>query len=64
MDVIVGNCASLVSDQLVFFFTTLQIARSRIKTILDQVAPSSLSNKILELDVFITTLITSSQIAY
>ena len=40
------------------------MARSRIKTILDEVAPSSLSNKILELGVFITTLITSSQIAY
>ena len=47
-----------------FFFTTLQIARSRIKTILDEVAPSSSSNKILELGVFITTLIASSQIAY
>ena len=40
------------------------MARSRIKTILDEVAPSSSSNKILELGVFITTLITSSQIAY
>ena len=69
MDVIVGNRASLVSNQLFFvflffFFTTLQIARPRIKTILDEVAPSSSSNKILELGVFITTLITSSQIAY
>ena len=42
------HCDSLVSDQLVvvvFFFTTLQIVRSRIKTILEEAALSSSSIK-------------------